>query len=134
MQTTRDCPTCGGELTRPLAREIVGENGPCHLPWTGTVLAHPYDARRCPICGVWVFTAAGPFDPKEGIPGPDGRIYPDETKELATFLHWRDEHATPEDLSGDQIGFPFFDYNDVPVQAVLPPRQEEGSTDDPVRS
>lgn len=76
------------------------------------VLAQPYDARLCPECGVWVYTADGPF--AEG----------DRTKTEADWLHWRDEHLTEADrISPSVIGFPFFTYNDGPVHAVKEHRE-----------
>ena len=70
------------------------------------MIAAPYDARQCPICETWIYIAAGPF--AEG----------DATKTLADFYHWAGKHATPEELSATAVGFPFFDYNAEPVEAV----------------
>lgn len=68
--------------------------------------AAPYEARQCPTCHEWVYTAAGPF------------FEDDPTKTGADYLHWEANHATPAELKGSVIGFPFFDYNDVPVMAT----------------
>jgi hypothetical protein len=69
--------------------------------------AQPYEARRCPECHLWIYTAAGPF--AEGDP----------TKTEADWLHWQAEHLTEEDrLAPNAIGFPFFCYNDEPAEAV----------------
>jgi hypothetical protein len=76
------------------------------------IAAEPFDARQCPTCKVWVYTAAGPFAEDN-----------DPTKTLADYNHWAREHATPEDLAGSVVGFPYFDYNEQPVEAVL-----EGAT------
>jgi hypothetical protein len=70
------------------------------------LMAQPYDARQCPKCKVWVFTAAGPF--AEGDP----------TKTVADWLHWEAEHLDPAEADKPAIGFPFFSYNDEPVEAV----------------
>lgn len=72
------------------------------------IVAEPYDAGQCPICKVWVYLAAGPFAEDN-----------DPTKPLADYNHWAREHATPEELSGSVIGFPFFSYNEQSVEAVL---------------
>jgi hypothetical protein len=71
--------------------------------------AAPYEARRCPTCGLWVFTAAGPF------------FEDDPTKTGADYLHWEAEHATPDELAAMTISFPFFDYNTEPVIATVQP-------------
>lgn len=70
--------------------------------------AQPYEARQCPECRVWIYTAAGPF--AEGDP----------TKTEADWLHWEAEHLPVEELehSVGAIGFPFFPYNEEPVEAV----------------
>lgn len=72
-----------------------------------TVTAQAYDARQCPICQTWVYTAAGPF--AEG----------DATKTLADYEHWAAEHATAEELNQQAVGFPYFSFNDTPVLAVV---------------
>lgn len=79
----------------------------------GPVLAQPYDARQCPECGVWVYTADGPFAEN------------DRTKTEADWLHWRDEHGSggDDEIAPGVIGFPFFRYNDEPVQAVKEHRE-----------
>lgn len=76
------------------------------IDWPGPVeaervQAEPFTARRCPECGVWVYTDDGPF--AEG----------DRTKTLADFEHWEREH---EGKGTDFI--PFFPYNEEPVEAV----------------
>jgi hypothetical protein len=72
-----------------------------------TVLAQPYDACQCPRCEAWIYVADGPFAEQ------------DPTKEMATWLHWRDEHLTDEERTETRaIGFPLFDYNEQPVEAV----------------
>lgn len=74
---------------------------------TRNVWAEPYDARQCPECETWVYTAAGPF--AEG----------DRTKTMADWLHWERFHLEEHPTPATAIGFPFFDYNDTPVEAVL---------------
>jgi hypothetical protein len=76
------------------------------MPTPKTTTAQPYEARRCPTCGEWVYTAAGPF------------FEDDPTKTGADYLHWEANHATPADLAAMTISFPWFDYNTEPVQAV----------------
>jgi hypothetical protein len=71
-----------------------------------TVTAQPYEARQCPACRVWVFTAGGPF--AEG----------DRTKTMADWLHWEANHLDPAEADKVAIGFPFFWWNTVPVEAV----------------
>lgn len=71
------------------------------------IVAGPYEARQCPICKVWVYTAAGPF-------GEDG----DPTKTLADYLHWENEHSVGAEAAAAVVSFPFFDYNTTSVQAV----------------
>lgn len=70
--------------------------------------AQPYEARRCPECHLWIYTAAGPF--AEGDP----------TKTEADWLHWEAEHLPEEETAREalSIGFPFFPYNEEPVEAV----------------
>jgi hypothetical protein len=79
----------------------------CHH--ADTVIAAPYDARRCPDCDTWIYTAAGPF------------AEDDPTKTMADFLHWSREHATEEERTATCVGFPFFDYNEAPVSALREP-------------
>lgn len=77
---------------------------------TDTIKAQPYEARRCPICNTWIYTAGGPFSED------------DPTKTYADYDHLHTEH--PEVIQGagnGSVGFPFFSYNDEPVDAV-PPR------------
>lgn len=69
-----------------------------------TITAGPYEARQCPACQQWIYTAAGPF--AEG----------DRTKTLADADHWEREHANPSD--GPVFGFPFFSFNEKAVEAV----------------
>lgn len=71
-----------------------------------TIQAEPYTARQCTVCDVWVYIADGPFF--EGDP----------TKSAADYLHWEAEHATPAELAGNVIGFPFFSFNDEIVTAT----------------
>ncbi len=71
-----------------------------------TVPAAPYEARQCPECKVWVYTAAGPF--AEG----------DETKTMADCLHYERDHADKVERLGNAIGFPYFSYNEKPVRAT----------------
>ena len=81
---------------------------PTPPPTPPTWHAEPYDARLCPVCETWIYVADGPF--AEGDP----------TKPLADFNHWRREHATEEEkIPGATVTFPFFDYNDEPVEAVV---------------
>lgn len=68
--------------------------------------AQPYEARRCPECHLWIYTAAGPF--AEGDP----------TKAEADWLHWEAEHLAEAPPSASAFGFPFFTYNEEPVEAV----------------
>lgn len=72
-----------------------------------TLIAAPFDARLCGGCDTWIYTANGPFAEDN-----------DPTKTLADFMHWEREHATPEELSGSAIGFPFMPYNEEAVSAV----------------
>jgi hypothetical protein len=100
-------PTCKGEHCK--GETIACGQGlvPCARHPRTIVYAEPYDARQCPICEVWVYTAAGPF--AEGD---------DPTKTLADYLHWAAEHADPAELGASVVGFPYFGYNEVPVEAV----------------
>jgi hypothetical protein len=72
------------------------------------MIAEPYTARQCPICKTWVYCADGPFaeDP------------PDPTKTLADYDHWANFHADPALLNLPAVGFPYFDWNDEPVEAI----------------
>ena len=74
------------------------------------MIAAPYTARQCPICKTWVYTADGPF------------AEDDETKTIADFDHWARLHADPAELNKAAIGFPFFTWNDQPVEAEREPR------------
>lgn len=77
-----------------------------------TVIAEPYDARQCPFCKVWIFTAAGPF--AEGDP----------TKTFAEILHIERQH--PDLVEGEPGSFrlvPFCDYNEEPVEAIYEGRK-----------
>jgi hypothetical protein len=74
-----------------------------------TVWASPYNARQCPECKVWVYTADGPF--AEG----------DRTKTVADANHWEREH--PDAVSQEvrdcgMFSFPHFPYNTRIVEAV----------------
>lgn len=73
-----------------------------------TIWAAPYNARQCPECKVWVYTAAGPF--AEG----------DRSKTVADFNHWAENHMPEEDRGKTTIGFPYFGYNTRLVRAVIP--------------
>lgn len=74
----------------------------------GRIAAGPYMARKCPICGVWVFTDAGPFG--EGDP----------TKTVADWDHYEAEHqAEHEGDDGPVLGMPFFQHNEVGVEAIV---------------
>lgn len=80
-----------------------------------TVTAQPYEARRCPECNVWVYTAAGPF--AEG----------DRTKTLADILHAETEHDPERGAStaGTVVTeCAWFPYNEEPVQAVYEGRKD----------
>lgn len=73
------------------------------------VTAQPFEARQCPECKLWIFTAAGPF------------AEDDPTKTEADWLHWEAEHL-PDDPAAREavtIGFPFFSYNEEPVEASM---------------
>lgn len=72
--------------------------------------APPYTARRCPVCGEWVYCADGPF--AEGDP----------TKTVADWNHWEARHLDPatDTGPGSAVGFPFFDWNDEPVDIEEP--------------
>jgi len=69
--------------------------------------AQPFEARQCPICKLWIFTAAGPF--AEGDP----------TKTQADYYHWEAAHATAEQLNASPVAFPYFTFNKEPVTAML---------------
>jgi hypothetical protein len=77
-----------------------------------TVIAEPYDARQCPVCKAWIYTAVGPFAEDN-----------DPTKTLADYEHWATEHATEDQLSNFVIRYPYFDYNDQPVEAQYMPQE-----------
>jgi hypothetical protein len=71
-----------------------------------TVIAAPYEARQCPRCETWVYCAGGPFS--EG----------DRTKTLADWNHWERHHLADADRAGTSIGFPYFPWNQTPVEAT----------------
>jgi hypothetical protein len=83
-----------------------------------TVVAQPHDACQCPRCKVWIYVAAGPFADE------------DPTKEMATWLHWRDEHLTDEERRDQTraFAFPLFDYNEQPVEAIRARGRSRGLT------
>jgi hypothetical protein len=70
-------------------------------------IAEPYTARRCDICDTWIYCADGPF--AEGDP----------TKTIADYDHWAAHHATPAELAGPVIGFPYMPWNDGPVKIAV---------------
>lgn len=72
-----------------------------------TVTAAPYEARQCPECKVWVYTAAGPF--AEGDP----------TKTMADCLHYERAHADKVERFGNAIGFPYFNYNTTVIHTAV---------------
>lgn len=72
-----------------------------------TILAGPYEARQCPICEVWIYTAGGPFAEN------------DPTKTQADYYHWEAAHATAEQLNSAVVGFPYFPHNTEPVTAII---------------
>lgn len=82
-----------------------------------TVFVGAWTARRCPDCNVWIYCDDGPF--AEG----------DRTKTEADWLHYSRFHTptvNPGGITGvngaDVIGFPYFEWNEVPVIAVRPPQ------------
>lgn len=77
------------------------------------IQAGAYEARRCPDCGHWIFTGAGPF--AEG----------DRTKTVAELNHYERFHAEQVEQADGPMGsvgmFPFMRFNEAPVEARLDP-------------
>ena len=71
-----------------------------------TVRAEPYTARQCPECDTWVYVDDGPFAEN------------DPTKTVADWRHWERLHLYEAD-QGDAIGFPYFNFNETPVEAMI---------------
>lgn len=71
----------------------------------GPVKAGPYEARLCPACDTWIYTAAGPF------------AEDDMTKTMADILHYEAEHKTDRIEEG-VFGFPYMRHNEEPVDAI----------------
>jgi hypothetical protein len=70
------------------------------------VVVGPYEARLCPACRTWIYTAAGPFAEE------------DPTKTLADLNHWEDAgHQRPEGMT---FGRPYFHWNTKPVEVDVP--------------
>lgn len=110
--TVRTCGVCGRDYLdgAPACRCSSGPAGPQEPT---AIAAEPWTARQCPTCGVWVYVADGPF------------AEDDPTKSLTDWFHWRDEHLPDEDRGAVAIGFPFFMYNDQPVDAVNEHRADD---------
>lgn len=72
---------------------------------TKTKTAKPFEARYCPECDAWIYTADGPF------------AEDDRTKTVADYIHWAVEHSL--DLPDADDFFPFFDWNDKTVTAEI---------------
>lgn len=80
-------------------------------PITFTLAAKPYEARQCPECKLWIYTAAGPFAEN------------DQTKPMADAIHYETVHADLVEQRGTNpaipsIGFPYFQYNDVQIEGA----------------
>ena len=72
--------------------------------------AGPGEARLCPACGAWIFTAFGPFESG------------DRTKTLADANHWMKHHAGPIEPEPGMVqatSFPLMPFNDETVEAIV---------------
>jgi hypothetical protein len=72
------------------------------------MIAPPFTARQCPICKQWIYCANGPF------------AEDDPTKTLADWYHYDREHRPAGTGNEAVVGFPFFDWNDEPVEVTSP--------------
>ncbi len=77
-----------------------------------TITAEPYTTRRCPECETWVYVDDGPFAEN------------DPTKTVADWLHWERLHLDEADRAS-AIGFPYFNFNETPVEATIEHRGGE---------